>query len=278
MTKISARGVEWAEQFYQSHEDRRHPDGYREWGDDIMRVYTGHDAHDVRDDLVFKAPMRIVFAELSGDVKQEASLIDAYIRQFQNPACQEFFLLDGSAKLVQKDAPDFYRLYGSSNRHDTELMHERAVTYMKKQCNAIRPFCQNVFKAIGEAGIPTGGELRNLRLSIDTETGEMGVRGPNPFELLADMTIGKLRDARAGSLLNQNGQPLTTDEGMASHPFDRLVNWLVDQPALRPIITGIAENYSSLMKPDPDSNISINLTEWQQKRQQSPSRNQRKKL
>lgn len=263
---MRARGVEYAEQFHLNYEDRANPTSHRHWGDDILRIYTGHD-DSLRGELAFYDPIRIVFARLAQDRTTEQQLTDTYIGRFCTPEFQELCLIDGNNRLVKAGEPDFYRLYNSRNRQDPELMRERASDFLAMKTDALAPLCTKLF-LLYDGKIPSASELRNLRMDMNLETGAFSVSRPNVLEKITDATLGRVRDARTGSLISA-GCTTDSDEMGQAAPEDRFANWVVNQPLLRPLATFIGNHYSSLIKPDPVDNQGVSLDEWRKKRQVS---------
>ena len=298
LTSRTARAVEFVEQFHLNDTDGAEPTSHRHWGEDVLRILTGHQ-HTLRGELAFHIPAKIAFASLSNNYTLAASLRRDYINMFlpqtknqdsydlalKNrqdgleqdfkpfvdpdpllfPSFQDRFLLDEDSRLVLPDqGATFEYLKKSYHCRNPDTMRERANRFLDTQMAAIFPVCEKLYYACGMRE-PDGHDLRNLRLILNLQNGEIIVRQPNQIEKITDGLIGRLRDARTGSL-RSNGQTIDRDDDGQPDPRDRFANWLVDQSWLRPLTTRVATLYSSFMIPDPDQTASIDIEIWKQKR------------
>lgn len=259
------RAIEFAEYFHTAFPDRANPSDHDGWGKDVMNILTGSDGS-LFGDIALYDPMRVVFAELAGDTQTQQLVTDQFIARFQSPLYQSTFLLDAQNRLLTADHPEFEAAYHDPDRTKPAIMAERAKTFLNQQCDGLFNTCYDVYTTLGKT-VPTGETLRNLRLSMNAETNTIELRPANPLEQIADATLGRIRDARSGSLRNHDQETIHSGEGNTANRYDALANWLVDQPVFRPIATKIAECYSSFMMPDADQNHSTILMKWRENKQ-----------
>lgn len=260
----SGRAIEFAEYYHSdgAFPDRANPISHDDWGKEILRIFAGSDGS-VLGDIAFFDPMRKVFADYTQDKDAQKLITDHFVARFQSPMYRNLFTLDDQLNLLIPGDDGFAKAR-TENSNNPEIAAKRAQDYLEKQCDALSNICYDIYQAFDQKA-PGGEQLRNIRMSINTETNEMQVRLANPLEKIADATLGRIRDARSGSLTHDD-QTIFAGDTHQKNALDRLAVWFVNQPVLRPLATQIAENYSSFMMPDEDQNHSTILKQWRERK------------